>query len=96
MLTALIFDLDGTLVDTNELHTESWVRGFARLGYKIDADRVRPEMGKGGDNLAPDILGRAADARDGERLREAVGEEYEKVAAERGARVFDGAVELLA
>lgn len=96
MLTALIFDLDGTLVDTNELHTESWVRGFARLGYKIDADRVRPEMGKGGDNLAPDVLGRAADARDGERLRAAVGDEYERIAAERGVRVFDGAVELLA
>jgi HAD superfamily hydrolase (TIGR01509 family) len=96
MLTALIFDLDGTLVDTNELHTESWVRGFARLGYKIDADRVRPEMGKGGDNLAPDVLGRAADERDGERLREAVGEEYKQLAPERGVRVFDGAVELLA
>jgi HAD superfamily hydrolase (TIGR01509 family) len=95
MLTALIFDLDGTLVDTNALHTESWVRGFAQLGYRIDADRIGPEMGKGGDNLVPSILGQAAEARDGERLREAVAKAYGKVTAERGVHVFDGAIELL-
>ena len=96
MLTALIFDLDGTLVDTNELHTESWVRGLARLGYKLDHDRIRPEMGKGGDNLAPDVLGKDADERDGKRLRETVAEEYKRVTAERPVRVYDGALELLA
>ena len=96
MLSAMIFDLDGTLVDTNELHAESWVRGFARLGYKIPIDRVRPEMGKGGDNLAPDVLGRAADARDGEAIRKAVGEEYARLAKAHRVRVFDGAVALLA
>jgi beta-phosphoglucomutase-like phosphatase (HAD superfamily) len=95
MLSALIFDLDGTLVDSNLLHTEAWVRGFARLGYRIDADRVRPEMGKGGDNLVPSVLGPTAEERDGEALRAAVKEEYGKVTAERGVHVFDGAVELL-
>ena len=95
MLSALIFDLDGTLVDSNLLHTEAWVRGFARLGYRIDADRVRPEMGKGGDNLVPSVLGPTAEERDGEALRAAVKEEYGKVTAERGVHVFDGAIELL-
>jgi beta-phosphoglucomutase-like phosphatase (HAD superfamily)/tRNA(Arg) A34 adenosine deaminase TadA len=96
MLGALIFDLDGTLVDTNELHTQSWVRGFARHGYKVDADRIRTEIGKGGDNLVPSVLGPAGEARDGEALREAVSEEYPKLVAERGVRLFDGVVELLA
>ena len=96
MLGALIFDLDGTLVDSNELHTQSWVRGFARHGYKVGADRVRTEIGKGGDNLVPSVLGPDAEARDGEALREAVSEEYPKLVAERGVRMFDGVVELLA
>jgi HAD superfamily hydrolase (TIGR01509 family) len=95
MLSALIFDLDGTLADTNDLHVESWVRGFAAHGYRIDADRIRPEIGKGGDNLVPSILGDAAEARDGERLRESVGEEYPKLTRERGVRLFDGVLELL-
>lgn len=96
MLTALIFDLDGTLVDTNELHVESWVRAFSQCGYRIDADRIRPEMGKGGDNLVPAVLGRDADARDGDRLRDASAREYPRLARERGVRVLDGAVALLA
>ena len=96
MLTALIFDLDGTLVDTNDLHAESWVRGLARHGYTVPIDRVRPEMGKGGDNVAPALLGEGAAARDGDRIREAVAEAYAALTAERGVRVFDGAVDLLA
>ena len=95
MLTALIFDLDGTLADTNEAHTQSWVRGLAEHGYTLDADRIRPEMGKGGDNLFPDVLGQDAEARDGEAVRKSVGEAYKKIAAEQKLTLFDGAVELL-
>ena len=95
MLSGLIFDLDGTLVDSNECHVQAWVRGFARHGYQIPADRIRPEIGKGGDNLVPAILGDSAEARDGERLRESVGELFPEVVAELGVRPFDGVLELL-
>jgi HAD superfamily hydrolase (TIGR01509 family) len=96
-LDALIFDLDGTLVDTNAAHVESWVRALAKHGYTIDADRIGPEVGKGGDNLVPSVLGPTADARDGDALRKSVGEEYVRlVTQERDVRVFDGALELLA
>ncbi|MGZ8413461.1 MAG: HAD-IA family hydrolase [Gemmatirosa sp.] len=95
MLTALLFDLDGTLVDSNGHHTESWVRAFARCGYRVEADRIGPEIGKGGDHLVPDILGPSAEARDGERLREAVGEEYTRLTKERPLRTFDQVVPLL-
>src|SRR3954453_2726032 len=95
-LDALIFDLDGTLIDTNSAHVESWVRTLARFGYKLRADPIGPEMGKGGDNLVPDVLGPEADARDGEAMREAVGEEYVRIVTkERKLRVFDDAVALL-
>ncbi|HEY0778584.1 MAG TPA: HAD-IA family hydrolase [Gemmatirosa sp.] len=96
MLTALIFDLDGTLADTNEAHTESWIRGLADHGYQIAHDRIRPEMGKGGDNMFPDLFGQEAEDKDGEAVRESVGKEYAKVVAERGLTLFDGAVALLA
>ena len=96
-LDALLFDLDGTLVDTNAAHVESWVRTLARFGYQLGPDRIGPEMGKGGDNLVPDVLGSDADARDGDAMREMVAEEYVKiVTTERTVRVFDGAVGLLA
>ena len=95
-LDALIFDLDGTLIDTNAAHVESWVRAFARHGYRVLADRVAPEIGKGGDNLVPDVLGAEAEARDGDALRATVGEEYVKIVrAERRVRVYDGALALL-
>lgn len=95
-LDALIFDLDGTLVDTNQAHVESWVRAFERCGYTIPADRIAPEIGKGGDNLVPSILGDEADARDGERLRDACAEEYVRIAGERRLEIFPGVIELLA
>lgn len=95
MLSALIFDLDGTLADTNEAHTQSWVRGLAEHGYTLDADRIRPEIGKGGDNLFPDVFGQAAEARDGEAVRKSVGEAYKKIAADQKLKPFDGAVDLL-
>ena len=95
MLTALIFDLDGTLADTNEAHTQSWVQGLADHGYQIAADRIRPEMGKGGDNMFPDLFGQEAEEKDGEAVRKSVGEHYKEIAGREKLTLFDGAVELL-
>ena len=95
-LDAVIFDLDGTLLDTNEAHARSWVRSFERHGYKVFIDRVRPEMGKGGDNLVPSMLGETAEARDGKRLRDTTREEYLRIAKSERFRVFDGVEALLA
>ena len=95
-LDALIFDLDGTLVDSNPLHVEAWVRAFARSGYKVAPDRVFVEVGKGGDTLVPAIIGKNAAEKDGKTLREAQPQEFEKLATERGIPVFAGSRELLA
>ena len=91
-LDALIFDLDGTLVDTNETHVEAWVRAFERFDYRIPSDRIRPEIGKGGDLLLPSVLGPEAAERDGERLSDASKEEFVRLAKGRRFRVFDGAL----
>ena len=40
MLKAVIFDVDGTLIDSNPLHVEGWRRAFEKHGYKVLRDRI--------------------------------------------------------
>ncbi|MGZ8393020.1 MAG: HAD hydrolase-like protein, partial [Gemmatimonadales bacterium] len=47
-LHGLIFDIDGTLVDTNQAHVEAWRRAFQRLGNDVPRERIELEIGKGG------------------------------------------------
>jgi len=95
-LDGIIFDLDGTLVDTNALHVEAWRRVFERHGYKVAADRILVEVGKGGDNLVPDLLGRQADREVGETLRKEHPKEFGKLARQSGLKVFPQVKELVA
>jgi len=53
---AFIFDVDGTLVDSNELHVDSWDRAFRRFGKKFDRERLRTQIGKGSDQYLPAFL----------------------------------------
>lgn len=92
----MIFDIDGTLIDSNPAHVEAWVQAFARLGYKVAADRISVEIGKGGDKLVPSILGASADRKDGDRLRDAQKEAFLALAKRTRLRVFPQARELLA
>lgn len=94
-LTGILFDLDGTLVDTNDTHTEAWRRAFKSLGYRIPFDRIAPEIGKGGDMLVPSILGQSAESEHGEALRARAAEEFLALAKERTFKLFDGAEEIL-
>jgi phosphoglycolate phosphatase-like HAD superfamily hydrolase len=55
-LKGLIFDIDGTLVDTNDLHAQCWQEAFEHFGKKIEYEAVRSQIGKGGDLLVPDLL----------------------------------------
>jgi HAD superfamily hydrolase (TIGR01509 family) len=94
-LDALFFDVDGTLVDSNALHVEAFVKAFDARGYKVLPDRIAIEMGKGGDQLVPAILGPSADEKDGDAIREAEPEEFSKLAAAKGISIFPRARELL-
>ena len=67
---AMLLDIDGTLVDSNDLHADCWVEAFAHFGRKVDWNVIRQQIGKGGDLLVPDTL----NAREMRELGEAVKE----------------------
>jgi beta-phosphoglucomutase-like phosphatase (HAD superfamily) len=77
LIKAVLFDVDGTLVDSVDLHAQAWVEAFRELGHHISFDEVRAQIGKGGDQLmpvflAPDELdekGMALEKRRGEIFR---------------------------
>jgi HAD superfamily hydrolase (TIGR01509 family) len=56
MAKAVLFDVDGTLVDTNDLHASAWREAFLNFGIDIPFEKVRAQIGKGGDNLLPALL----------------------------------------
>lgn len=95
MLRGLIFDLDGTLVDTNAMHVEAWWRTFREFGYEVARERIFPEVGKGADKLIPSIHGEEVDARLGDEMRKRVTERWIQLASGRRFRVLPGAVELI-
>jgi HAD superfamily hydrolase (TIGR01509 family) len=89
-IEAVIFDLDGTLVDTNTVHVAAWQRAFRRYGYDIPDEQVAEEVGKGGDHLVPALIGDAEDALHGDELRAAHGDEFLHLIALRPVRAFPG------
>jgi HAD superfamily hydrolase (TIGR01509 family) len=54
---AVLFDVDGTLVDTNDLHAIAWAEAFRHFGHDFPVETIREQVGKGGDNLIPTLLG---------------------------------------
>ena len=56
MIKAIIFDLDGTLVDSVDYHAQAWVKAFKEYGYDIPFEKVRQEIGKDSKFLIEDLL----------------------------------------
>lgn len=95
-LDAVLFDIDGTLLDTNAAHAEAWRLAFESHGYRVARDRIEREIGKGGDKLVPSVLGRQADEQDGEALRKAQTEQFARLVRAQGIRPLPAALALLA
>ncbi len=55
-MKAFIFDLDGTLVDSNELHVDAWDAAFRHFGKEFPREQLRAQIGKGSDNYLPEFL----------------------------------------
>ena len=68
MLKGIIFDVDGTLVDSNDAHAESWVDTFAEAGYEVPFSSVIPLIGMGADKLLPRTIGVSNESEEGKKL----------------------------
>ena len=68
MLETVIFDVDGTLVDTVDLHAASWAQTFRQFGHPMRVEAVRAQIGKGGDQLMPALLPAEVVRREGEAM----------------------------
>jgi HAD superfamily hydrolase (TIGR01549 family) len=78
MIKAVIFDLDGTLVDSNELHVASWERAFSKFGKRFSLEELRQHIGKGSDQYLPEFLNEEEMKRFGKELDEYRSELYTK------------------
>jgi HAD superfamily hydrolase (TIGR01549 family) len=67
-MLAFISDIDGTLVDSNELHVDSWDRTFRRFGKQFPREKLRAQIGKGSDQYLPEFLTPDEIGRFGEEL----------------------------
>jgi phosphoglycolate phosphatase-like HAD superfamily hydrolase len=65
---AVILDVDGTLVDSNDAHARAWVEALAEHGITVPFQKVRRAIGMGGDKLLPDVAGIAEDSTEGQKV----------------------------
>ncbi len=93
MADTAIFDVDGTLVDTNYHHALAWYRAFRRYGITPAVWRIHRALGMGGDHLVGEIAGAEVEEERGDALRAAWTEEFEPMLEE--IQPFEGAQELI-
>jgi HAD superfamily hydrolase (TIGR01509 family) len=84
----VLFDVDGTLVDTNYLHVLAWWQALRTQGHDVPMTRLHRTVGQGSDRFVSTILG-----RDDEKVRAAHSDFYGPWKHRLVA--FDGAAELL-
>ncbi|WP_382310079.1 HAD family hydrolase [Herbiconiux sp. UC225_62] len=91
-LRAVLFDIDGTLIDSNYLHVDAWTRAFADVGVAVDAWKVHRSIGLDSAKLLDALLGDRAEAL-GDEAKERHTAHYEELHPR--LRRFEGARELI-
>ncbi len=54
-IETVLFDVDGTLTDSNDAHAHAWVEALGEAGYTVPFERIRPLIGSGSDRLLPGL-----------------------------------------
>ena len=93
MTDTIIFDVDGTLVDSNYQSALAWYRAFRRYHITVPVWQIHRAIGMGGDQLVSHVAGQQAEDQHGDALRAAWREEFDPVLPEIAA--FADAVPLL-
>jgi len=78
VVKAVIFDIDGTLVDSVDLHARAWQEAFEHFGKQFSFEKVRYQIGKGGDQLLPVFLSEREIEEFGDELTEYRGELFKR------------------
>ena len=90
---AVLFDVDGTLVDTNYLHVFTWMSAFHAVGSPVDGAAVHQAIGMGAPQLIERLLGPDTARRLGDQAKDQHTTRYRETFPLM--RPFDGAAELL-
>jgi HAD superfamily hydrolase (TIGR01509 family) len=67
-LKAILLDVDGTLIDSNDAHARCWVEALFLHRRPVRYEQVRPLIGKGGDRLLRELVGIDDDSAEGARI----------------------------
>jgi HAD superfamily hydrolase (TIGR01509 family) len=80
VVEAVLLDIDGTLLDSNDAHAQAWSDALREAGHEIGSEAVRPLVGMGSDKLLPQLTGLDAEHGEGkqlvERRKEVFAKEY--------------------
>ena len=69
-IEAVLLDIDGTLLDSNDAHAQAWSDALREAGHEIGSETVLPLIGMGSDKLLPKLTGIDAESEEGKRLVE--------------------------
>ncbi|MEX0907210.1 MAG: HAD family hydrolase [Gemmatimonadota bacterium] len=93
-IRAVLLDVDGTLIDSNDAHARAWVDVGYEFGHAIDFGEVRWLIGMGGDKVLPKLTGLQETDERGARMMERRGEIFrDRYLPE--LKPFDGTYDLL-
>lgn len=92
-LKGVLFDVDGTLVDSTYFHTVAWWHGFRRFGHDVRTNEIHRRVGMGGQKIVEHLLGPGRDASQDAGIMDTHAAVFSTLWAQ--LRRFDGARELL-
>jgi len=75
-IDAVLLDIDGTLVDSNDAHARAWTDTLAQFGHDVPFARVRALIGEGGDKLLIQVAGIDKDSPEGRHIEKVRGDRF--------------------
>jgi len=78
MFRTVIFDIDGTLIDSNDAHAYAWAQAITESGRRAEFSRVRPLIGMGGDKLLPEVTGLSIESQEGKAIADRRGDIFRR------------------